>query len=137
MISPIKTDIVEKLRDKQYRSRFFRGRAQDELAYQLREARKKRKMTQSKLGKDSAMKQSAISRMEQASYPYWNFQSLLRLADAMDLRVRVILDYAEDVIGEYERHKTAREPRGYIQETLAGAVGINSATFSPYMQQGD
>src|ERR1700719_2373143 len=102
MLAPIKINLSEKLKNKAYRVKFFRGRAQDEIAFQLRAARRKRKLTQPKLEKLSGMKQSAISRLEQASYPHWNFQSLLRLADAMDMRVRVVLDYAEDVIREYE-----------------------------------
>jgi hypothetical protein len=68
MLSPIKTNFGKKLKNKSYRIKFFRGQAQDEIAYQLRAARKKRKITQPKLEKLSGMKQSAISRLEQASY---------------------------------------------------------------------
>jgi transcriptional regulator with XRE-family HTH domain len=103
MLSPIKTNLGQKLKDKAYRNRFFRGRVQDEIAFQLREARKKRKLTQPKLEKLSGMKQSAISRIEQASYSRWNFQTLLRIAEALDVRVRITLDYSEDVIREYEQ----------------------------------
>ena len=103
MLSVIKTGLGEKLKDKAYRTKFFRGRVQDEIAFQLRNARKKRKLTQPKLEKLSGMKQSAISRIEQATYSRWNFKTLLRLAEALDVRVRILLDLAEDVIEEYEK----------------------------------
>src|ERR1700674_4323559 len=105
MLSPIKSNLATKLKDREYRHRFFRGRAQDEIAYQLRRARKERKLKQSELEKLSGMKQSAISRIEQASYSKWNFNTLLRIAKALDLRVRVQIDFAEDVIREYEQRE--------------------------------
>ena len=106
MLSPIKTNLAQKLKDRNYRKRFFRGQAQDEIAYQLRRARKRRRLTQPELESVSGMKQSAISRIEQASYSKWNFQTLLKMADALDLRVRVNFDFAEDVIREYEREES-------------------------------
>jgi transcriptional regulator with XRE-family HTH domain len=145
MLSPIKTGLSEKLKDKNYRTRFFRGRAQDEIAYQLRAARKKRNLTQPRLEKLSGMKQSAISRMEQASYSHWNFQSLLRLAEAMDLRVRVVLEYAEDVIGEYAQTETGKnaiefpdnrtnEHAAYSDRLTKTPVAISNAQKYVYIQ---
>jgi transcriptional regulator with XRE-family HTH domain len=111
MLSPVKTNIAQKLKNRGYRRRFFRGRAQDEIAYQIKEARNKRNLTQIELEKLSGMKQSAISRIEQSSHSKWNFRTLLRVADALDLRVRVQFDYAETVIREYEE----KEIHGYTQ----------------------
>jgi|SRR5271156_3003953 len=102
MLSPIKTNLSQKLKDKGYRERFFRGRVQDEIAFQLKAARKKRGRKQSALAQLSGMKQSAISRLEQSSYSKWNFKTLLRIASALDLRIRVNFDFAEDVIAAYE-----------------------------------
>jgi transcriptional regulator with XRE-family HTH domain len=130
MLSPIKTDFSKKLEDKNYRARFFRGRAQDEIAHQLRRARKKRNLTQPELEKLSGMKQSAISRMEQASYSHWNFQSLLRLADAMDLRVKVVLDYAEDVIREYERREF--EVPSVVQDVVRAPLFVPTRSMPHY-----
>jgi transcriptional regulator with XRE-family HTH domain len=129
MLSPIKTNLSQKLKDRAYRQRFFRGRAQDEIAYQLRALRKERKLAQKELEKLSGMKQSAISRIEQASYCSWNFQTLLKIADALDLRVRVIFERAEDVIREYETKYEGGAFEFGAAQTVAddsGLAGINS-----------
>lgn len=120
MLSPIKLNLSQKLKDKSYRDKFFRGQAEDEIAGALLSARKKRGLTQAKLEKLSGMKQSAISRIEQASYAKWNFTTLLRLANALNVRVRVHFDYAEDVIRDYECCERANETPG-DQQDLAGA----------------
>lgn len=114
MLSQIKIGLSEKLKDKGYRARFFRGQAEDEIAFQLRQARRKRQKTQPELGVLTGMKQSAISRIEQASYSRWTFRTLLRIAEALDLRVRINLDYAEDVIREYEAMERQQESTAQI-----------------------
>jgi transcriptional regulator with XRE-family HTH domain len=103
MLSSINTNIARKLKKAEYRHKFFRGRAQDELAYQLRRFRKKRGLKQSELAPLCGMKQSAISRIEQASYSRWSFNTLLRIAKALDVRVRIVIDDTTDVIREYEQ----------------------------------
>lgn len=101
-ISPIKLNIAEKLeKDKDYRSRFFRGQAQDRIAMSIRILRKKRKKTQTDLAEESNMLQSAISRIEQANYSGWSLKVLFRVADALDARLRVSFEPVEDVIDWY------------------------------------
>jgi transcriptional regulator with XRE-family HTH domain len=143
MLSPIKSNLSEKLKDKGYRTRFFRGRAQDEIAYQLRAARKKRRLTQPRMEQLSGMKQSAISRMEQASYSRWNFTSLLRLADALDHRVKITLEPAEDVIAQYAQEETREltntPPTVYVRGSLPEVPGAileqgQTGRHSEYLQ---
>jgi transcriptional regulator with XRE-family HTH domain len=106
-ISPIKLNIAKRLKeDKGYRKRFFRGQTQDEIAMGLRSLREKRRKRQTDLAKESGMKQSAISRIEQAEYSGWSFTTLLRVADALDARLRVIFEPAEIVIERYEQNET-------------------------------
>lgn len=112
MLSSIKLNFAQKLKVKAYRAKFFRGQAQDEIASALLTARKKRGLTQTQLEKLSGMKQSAISRIEQASYAKWNFGTLLKLAEALDVRVHLNFDYGEDVIAEYERFESMNEMAG-------------------------
>ena len=101
MLSPIKTRISEKLTDKKYRHAFFKGRSEIEIAYDLRRFRKERGLNQSELAQLCGMKQSAISRIEQASYSKWNLSTLWRIADALDVRVRVSIDDMNCAISEY------------------------------------
>jgi transcriptional regulator with XRE-family HTH domain len=106
LISPIKLNIVKKLKeDNSYRKRFFRRRTQDDIAMSIRSLREKRQMRQVDLAVESKMKQSAVSRIEQAEYSAWSLTTLFRIADALDARLRVIIDPIESVIEDYEREE--------------------------------
>ena len=105
MLSAIRLNISNRLQKKAFRRRFFRQQAQDDVAQQIRTIRIKREMRQVDLAKTARMKQSAVSRVEQANYSRWTFTTLLRIADALDARVRVIFDPYEDVIKEYEQQE--------------------------------
>src|ERR1700722_9117194 len=124
MLSPIKSKLSQKLKDKGYRERFFRGRVQDEIAFQLRNARKLRRKKQSELAEIADMKQSAISRIEKASYSKWNFKTLLRIASALDLRIRVNFDLAEDVIHSYELEESPSTGISPAPNAQQGVQGI-------------
>lgn len=65
-------------------------------------------MRQTDLAKAARMKQSAVSRIEQAEYSRWGFNTLIRIADALDARVRIQFEAAEDVIEEYEKQDRQR-----------------------------
>lgn len=102
LTSPIKLNLAEKLKDKGYFHRFFRGRTQDEVASQIKELREKRGLKQKELAKRCKTHQSAISRLEQATYSRWNINTLWSLAKALDARVRIIIEPMEDIIRQYE-----------------------------------
>ncbi len=109
MISRIKQNLSEKLRNFSYRHKFFRSRVQDEIATQIQILRERRNFRQIDLAKRCSMKQAAISRIEKADYASWNFQTLLRVAEGLDSRLRVVFEPAEDVIRDYElKEKGAR-----------------------------
>ena len=104
LTSPIKLNIAEKLeKDKEFRKRFFRGQAQDEIAMSIRELRAIRDhMRQIDLANAAGMKQSAISRIEQADYSAWSFNTLFRIAEALGARLRVNFEPVENVIDQYK-----------------------------------
>ena len=108
LLSPVRfrQRLAEKLRNVNYRRRFFRLRAQEDIAQQIRSLREKRALRQVDFAKKAKMKQSAVSRIEQASYSAWTFKTLLRVADALDAQVKVIFEAAEDVIEDYARDLT-------------------------------
>jgi transcriptional regulator with XRE-family HTH domain len=104
LLSSIKLDIAKKIEeDKDYRKRFFRGQAEDEIAISIRALREKRKKRQIDLANEAGMKQSAISRIEQSDYCGWSLKTLFRIADALDARLRVIFEPAETVIEQYKK----------------------------------
>ena len=67
---------------------------QDEIASQIRGLRKERRLTQSQFADLAQMKQSAVSRIEQAEYSSWTLSTLFKAADALGARVRVIIEDA-------------------------------------------
>ncbi len=106
-IKPIKLRIAEKLLNRKYRARFFRERSQDEVAMRLRDLRAFRKKTQKDIAELTGMKQSAVSRIEQSDYAAWSFTTLLRLAEALNAKVNVSFELAEDFIA---RQKAIENP---------------------------
>jgi len=138
LTSPIKLNIAKKLKeDKAYRKRFFKRRTQDEIAMSIRSLREKRQMRQVDLASESKMKQSAISRIEQAEYASWSLTTLFRVADALSARVRVIFEPIEDVIEKYnEKEKeitseTEQYTTPYLSSTLIKYVPLNSLIPNP------
>lgn len=111
LITSIKLSIAEKLKkDKGFRNRFFRGQVQDLIAMSIRGLREKRELRQSDLAEKSDMKQSDISRIEQADYSSLSLEKLLRVAEALDARLRVTIEPVEDVITQYRKREDNDNP---------------------------
>lgn len=97
-----------------------------------------RGLTQADLAKEAGTKQPAISRCERADYQNWSFNTLRSIADALDARIRVIIEPAEVVLREYERPTATatnnvsnladveRRPRGPTLAKLADAKRAES-----------
>lgn len=98
----INLGLRELLRDPARRHEFFRAMTQDDIASQIRDLRKERSLTQVAFAKRADMKQSAVSRIEQAEYSSWTLTTLFRAAAALDARLRVTFQPMEDAIKEYE-----------------------------------
>jgi transcriptional regulator with XRE-family HTH domain len=108
IITTVRLDFAHRLKNKVFRRKFFKSSAQDTVAARIRELRKQRGMKQADLAKAARMKQSAVSRIEQAEYSRWGFNTLTRIADALDARVRIVFEPAEEVIEEYGRQERQR-----------------------------
>lgn len=107
----IKLDIARKLRDDaDFRRKFFWSESSALIAKQLIALRKRRKMNQSQVAEQAATKQPAISRAEKADYQNWSFSTIRKIADALNARVRVIIEPAEDVLCEYDTETDATRP---------------------------
>ena len=102
-LSSIDLNLIEELQDKEFRDAFFDEISRHETAEQIRELRLLRNKTQKELADICNMKQPAVSRLEKPDYGKWNFHTLVRLAEALDARVRIQLIPAERAIKEFER----------------------------------
>jgi transcriptional regulator with XRE-family HTH domain len=101
-LSSIDLGLREVLADPVRRQAFFRAITQDDIAAQIRALRKKRRLTQTQFAALADMKQSAVSRIEQAEYASWTLATLFRVAAALDARWRVILQTSEEAVSEFE-----------------------------------
>jgi transcriptional regulator with XRE-family HTH domain len=93
-LQSINLQLRELLSDPVRRQTFFRSMTQDEIASQIRGLRKERGLTQAQFADLAQMKQSAVSRIEQAEYSSWTLSTLFRAADALDARIRFIIEDA-------------------------------------------
>ncbi|WP_447963979.1 helix-turn-helix domain-containing protein [Nitrospira sp. Ecomares 2.1] len=102
MRSIIHNKLSQKFKDKAYFNKFFRQRVQDEIALGMQNLREERELKQNDLAILCGMKQSAISRIENADYASWNFKTLSRVAEALDARLKIEFETREDVIKQYQ-----------------------------------
>ena len=105
LLKSIDLNLGKELRDKDFRDAFFEEWSNDEVADQIRHMRKLRKLRQVDVAKETGMLQSAVSRIEQSKYSSWSFPTLLRIAQALDARVKVVFEPAEDVIRQHENEE--------------------------------
>lgn len=129
-LTPIKLGLFGKLRNVSYRRRFFKTLAQDSVAQQIRELRKLRHMTQKKFSKLTGMRQSAVSRIEQAEYSSWSFKTLIRSANALDARLKIIFQPSEEAIKEFENLENAQSaPKVRVTYGTFTDSGIRGVLF--------
>ncbi|MEX1205711.1 MAG: helix-turn-helix transcriptional regulator [Dongiaceae bacterium] len=128
LTNSIDPHIAKKLRDKGYRHRFFARMAQDEVASRIRELRGRRHLRQADLAQLAGMKQSAVSRIEQSDYAGWTFNTLLRVARALDVRLRLLFEPMEDMIRLYEQWEAEGQARTGWEEPLPMARSAFSAS---------
>ena len=105
----IDLNLSEELRDRKFRRKFFMAESSARIAEQLIALRKRRGLNQKQVAELADTKQPAISRAEQADYQNWSFSTLRSIAEALDARIRVLIQPYEDVIGEYKTNKATRE----------------------------
>jgi len=81
----IDLDVAERLRaDAEFRQAYFLAESSGMIARQLIGLRKRRGLSQTEIAKQLDTHQPAISRVESADYRNWSFNTLRRLAEAMD-----------------------------------------------------
>lgn len=97
----MKTKLGQKLQDKKFRDFYFAGCTQEELALQIIKFRKERGLTQQALAQLCGLCQPQISRIEQNFYSNWNIKTILRVSNALNLRMRITFDSADKAVEEY------------------------------------
>lgn len=107
----IDLDFSERMKnDKEFRQSYFLAESSAKIAQQLISLRRKRGLDQKQVAELVETGQPAISRVESADYGKWSFNTLRKLAQAMDARIRVLIEPAEDVLFEYESQEVLAVP---------------------------
>jgi len=104
--------LAHRLKDREFRREWFRAELEDIVPEMFKKLREERGFTQSELAQKTGMKQSAISRFERDREARWNFETLLKLAEALDAQLTISVIRAEDVIARYERKESSKETKG-------------------------
>jgi transcriptional regulator with XRE-family HTH domain len=105
----IDLNLPDKLGDREYRQKFFLAESSAEIAAQLIALRKRRDLNQQQVAELIGTQQPAISRIEKADYQSWSFSILRKIADALDARIRVLIEPSEDIVGEYSENNAVCE----------------------------
>jgi transcriptional regulator with XRE-family HTH domain len=124
----IELNIPDKLTDRSYRRDFFLAETSAMIAAQLIALRKRRGFNQSEVAALIDTQQPAISRVERSDYRNWSFNTLRRLAEAMDARLRITIQPSEDVLREYSKNRPAfSSEQDALRELLQGSRNRRSA----------
>jgi transcriptional regulator with XRE-family HTH domain len=102
--------LSEKLKDRDYRRKFFLADCSARIAAQIIALRKRRGLNQQQVTDLIGARQTAISRVENADYQNWNFNTLREIADALDARILVLIGPSEDILRQYDGANDAGEP---------------------------
>jgi transcriptional regulator with XRE-family HTH domain len=94
-----------------------------------------RGLTQTKFAELAGMKQSAVSRIEQAEYASWALATLFRAAGALNARWRIILEPCEDAVKEFldiqdGADRQADAVASSPDPSTQGAVTVNASAGS-------
>ncbi len=136
LLSRINLNVSSRLeKDKAYQRRFFAKLARKEVAGQLRQLREKRHLTQVQFAKLCKMKQSAVSRIEQADYSGWTYKTLARVAERLDARLRIIFEPAEDVIARMKMDEQSESDSDSRPEEHTDAVGFSDNASMLFQQK--
>lgn len=106
-LSSIDLRIADRLKEPGFRREWYRAILENKVPVQFRDLREARNMTQSDLATATGMKQSAISRFESQRVANWKLETLLKMADALDAQLEILLIPSEQVIAHHEAEEVA------------------------------
>ena len=98
MIDPAK---IERFKSEDYRTSYMSGRVRTSIALQIRQLRETSSMSQADLADRIGTRQSAISRLENTEYGRASVQTLLDIANALDVALIVRFGSYDEFVSQH------------------------------------
>jgi transcriptional regulator with XRE-family HTH domain len=108
MFGDIEYALRNNLRDREYAEEYAASFLNAHVATQIKVIREQRGMTQAGLGSRIGTTQAGISRCEDVNYSSWSLRTLMKLARAFDVRLRVSFEPYGTLPDEVIRFDRAR-----------------------------
>jgi transcriptional regulator with XRE-family HTH domain len=80
------------------------------IAAQIIALRQRCGLNQQQVADLIGVRKTAISQVEKADYQNWSSNTLRNIADALDARIRVLIEPSEDILRQYDGPNDAEEP---------------------------
>ncbi len=110
----IENSLRSQLRDPEYSEGYAESFLNSYIATQIKVIREQREMTQAELGECIGTTQAGVSRYENVNYSSWSIKTLIKLARAFDVRLKVSFEpygtLPEEVV-RFNRHSLERVKR--------------------------
>ena len=129
-LNSIELGLTDRLKDPEFRREWFRAELEEAVPASFHALRERRNQTQTALAEQMGTKQPAISRFEKSTEAVWEFEFLLRMAEALDARLRVVVEAAEDIISDYDAAPPESIPGASVLGKLT--MVVSQSQLSPF-----
>ena len=114
MFGDIESALRKNLRDREYAEEYAKSFLDAYVATQIKVIREQRGMTQAELGSHIGTTQAGVSRYEDVNYSSWSLRTLMKIARAFDVRLKVSFEpfgtLPEEVV-RFDRQSLQRAKR--------------------------
>jgi transcriptional regulator with XRE-family HTH domain len=114
MFGDIECALRKNLREREYAEEYAKSFLDSYIATQIKVIREQRGLTQAELGNHVGTTQAGVSRYEDVNYSSWSLRTLVKIARAFDVRLRVSFEpygtLPEEVV-RFDRTALERESR--------------------------
>lgn len=127
-MSVISSKFADELNEKEMRDAYVQAQTRVKLAHQIRSLRTQRKWSQGELGERLGKPQSNVSRLEDADVGKYTLSTLLELASAFDVAVKVeFASYPDFLESTADLSPTALQVKSFDRAALQPLCEVSSA----------
>jgi len=131
-VSVISSKFADELSEKEMRDAYVQAQTRVKLAHQIRSLRTQREWSQGKLGELLGKPQSNVSRLEDADVGKYTLSTLLELASAFDVAVRVeFASYPDFLESTADLSPVALQVKSFDRAALQPLCEASSANTVP------